>query len=245
MLVVSAVALLAAAAASARDLDTRQRGLLPNRSTSIVVVDLSLSIADEDYDRVRLVVRKLVSEDAPIGLVVFSDVSYELLPPGTPASEMRPMLRLLVPPELGPPVNPWVRTFRSGTRISGALELARTMLERDAVQGGTILLISDLETAPDDVSRLARTISELRRADISMRVFPLAPSSDSRALFAGLLEDEAFVAPLDTDDTAPVQSETRSRVPVALLVLGGLVFLALALHETFAGRLSLPPPQQA
>jgi hypothetical protein len=32
-------------------------------------------------------------------------------------------------------------------------------------------------------------------------------------------------------------------VPVALLVLGGLVFLALALHERYGGRLSLPRPQ--
>ena len=245
VLVVLALALLGAAAASARGLDTRERGLLPSRSTSVVVIDLSLSIADEDYNRVRSVLRQLVEEDAPIGLVAFSDVTYELLPPGTPASEMRPMLRLLIPPRLGPTVNPWIRAFRSGTRISAALDLARTMLERDAVQNGAVLLVSDLETAPDDVGRLARTITELDRAGISLRVFPLAPSSDARALFAGLLEDGAFAAPLDSADAQPTQSEAQTRVPVVLFVLGALMFVALALHERFGGRLLLPRPQRA
>ena len=69
----------------------------------MVVVDLSLSIADEDYHTVRRAFRRLVAENASIGLVVFSDVPYELLPPGTPASELEPMLRLLVPPGSGRP----------------------------------------------------------------------------------------------------------------------------------------------
>jgi hypothetical protein len=243
-LVVLAVGLLAAAAASANNLDTRERGLLPTRATGVVVLDLSLSIADEDYSRVRRVLRRLIEQDAPVGLVVFSDVPYELFPPGTPASEMRSMLRLLVAPDLGPPVNPWTGSFRAGTRISSALELARQILERDRVTNGAILLVSDLESAPDDIPRLARVIEELRGASIDLRVYPLSPSTDSRLLFAGLLEERAFVAPLDPDDTAPVPSEARSRVPVTLLVLGGLVFLALALHERFGGRLALPQLQR-
>lgn len=244
-LVVVAIVLLAAAAASASNLETREAGLLPSRATGVVVVDLSLSIADEDYNQVRRVLRRLIAQDAPVGLVVFSDVPYELLPPGTPASEMRPMLRLLVPPELGPPVNPWTGTFRAGTRISAALELAREILERDGVANGAILLVSDLESAPDDVPQLARVIEELRRGSVELRVFPLAPSTDARALFAGLLEERAFVAPLDPADATPVPSEARSRVPTALLVLGGLVFAALAVHERFGGRLALPRPQSA
>ena len=147
----AAVALVIASAASARELETREPGLIPSGTTGVVVVDLSLSIADEDYEAVRRAFRRLVAENASIGLVVFSDVAYELLPPGTPASELRPMLRLLVAPRLGPPVNPWTQTFRAGTKISSSLELARRMLERDGVRSGSILLVSDLETAPDDV----------------------------------------------------------------------------------------------
>ena len=61
------------------------------------------------------------------------------------------MLRLLIAPRLGPVMNPWTQTFSAGTRISSALELAKSMLERDEVDKGSILLVSDLETAPDDV----------------------------------------------------------------------------------------------
>ena len=244
-LLVVALALLTAAVASARDLDTRERGLLPSRSTAVVVLDLSLSITDDDYNRVRAVLRRLVEEDAPIGLVVFSDIAYELLPPGTPASEMRPMLRLLVPPRLGPPVNPWVGTFRAGTRISAALDLARAMLERDRVERGSIFLVSDLETAPDDIPHLTSTISDLRSADVDFRVVALSPSSDSRTLFSGLLQENAFVVPLDSTDVDPVHSEARSGVPGALLALGGLLFLALALHERFGGLLFVPRPERA
>ena len=78
----------------------------------------------------RTAFKRLIADNASIGLVVFSDVPYELLPPGTPASELRPMLRLLVPPRLGPPVNPWSITFRAGTKVSAALQLARDMLRR-------------------------------------------------------------------------------------------------------------------
>ena len=245
-LVAVALVLLGAAASSARGLDTRERGLLPSRSTGVVVLDLSLSIADEDYAQVRHVLRRLIAADAPIGLVVFSDVPYELLPPGTPASELTPMLRVLVVRELGPPITPWVGTFRSGTRVSSALELARAMLERDDVENGSILLVSDLETAPDDVPLLVRTLSGIRRAEIPMRVYPLAPSSESRALFAGLLEKDAFAAPLVDADRNPVESEAASSdLPTTLLVLGGLLFAALALHERFGGRLSLPRLQRA
>ena len=243
VLVVGALVLLAAAAASASNLETRERGLLPSGAVGVVVLDLSLSIADEDYLLVRRALRRLVAEDASIGLVVFSDVPYELLPPGTPASELRPMLRLLADPEVGPPVNPWTQTFRAGTRISTALELAKEMLERDRVTNGSILLVSDLETAPDDVPQLARTVAGLRQSSISLRVVPLAPSSDARLIFEGLLDEDAFAVPFGSDtERLPLSSEARSTLPVGLLVLGGLLFVALAVHERFGGRLALPRP---
>ena len=48
------------------------------------------------------------------------------------------------------------------------------MLERDEVDDGSILLVSDLETAPDDVPALARDDREpASRADIRLRVVPL------------------------------------------------------------------------
>lgn len=237
-LVGTAVALLLAAASSARSLETRQRGLLPTGNVGVVVVDLSLSIADEDYHVVRRALSTLIAEDARIGLVVFSDAPYELLPPGTPASEMRPMLRLLIPPRLGPPVNPWTQTFRAGTRISSALGLARGMLERDGVEKGSILLVSDLDTSPDDVAALARTVEGLRGSAIDLRVVALAPSSDAQLIFGGLLEKDRFTAPSDLVETEG-SSVAATRLPLALLVLGGLLFIALAAHERFGARLML------
>jgi hypothetical protein len=137
VLVVAAVALLALAAASARGLDPGKPGFLPQAS-GVLVIDLSLSIGEEDYKDIRNTVRRLIADDSSVGLVIFSDIAYELLPPGTSAAELRPLLRLLVPRratrvDAGLPVNPWSRSFSAGTRISSALELARDMLVRDKV----------------------------------------------------------------------------------------------------------------
>lgn len=234
-----AIVLVVAAAASARDLETREQGLIPSGTTGVVVVDLSLSIQDEDYNAVRRAFRRIVAENASIGLVVFSDVAYELLPPGTPASELRPMLRLLIPPRLGPPVNPWTQTFRAGTKVSDALELARRMLERDGVRSGSILLVSDLETAPDDVPALARAVENLRRSPVQLRVLGLAPSTDAQLIFDGLFQEGAFEAPAAGAEGPELESEARVEAPRTLLLLGAIFFLALAAHERFAGRLAI------
>lgn len=239
LLIAAAVALLALAAASARGLDVGERGLLPG-STGVLVIDLSLSIGNEDYDDIRRTVRRLIDDDAAVGLVIFSDVGYELLPPGTPASELRPLLRLLVPRKSAPPVNPWSRSFSAGTRISSALELAQDMLVRDRVKNGSILLLSDLITAPEDVPQLARTLHELRRQSITVRVVALTPLNDGRAIFEGLLGKDAFIPPSQMGGPQPVETKARVELPAGLLVLGGLLLAVLAAHERFAGRLGLP-----
>jgi hypothetical protein len=242
-----ALALVLAAAASARDPQTTERALIPQDRVGVVVLDLSLSITDDDYAAIRRTLRRIVAEEASIGLVVFSDVPYELLPPGTPAAELKPFLRLLATRRLGPAQNPWTQTFRAGTKISLALELAKSTLERDKVANGSILLVSDLETAPDDVPALARTIAGMDHAGIRLRVVPLAPSSDALSLFEGLLEEDAIAgfAQQTPTDTDPETGSTGVDIPVALLVLGALVFLFLAAHERFAGRLALPRARSA
>jgi hypothetical protein len=242
-----ALALVLAAAASARDPDSTEQALIPPDRVGVVVLDLSLSITDADYALIRRTLRRLVAEEASIGLVVFSDVPYELLPPGTPASELRPMLRLLVAPRLGPVQNPWTQTFRAGTRISVALELARSLLERDDVAAGSVLLVSDLETAPDDVQALARAIAGLDQAGVRLRIVPLAPSTDALSLFRGLLEEDAIegFAGQTPSGEEPESRSAGVELPLGLLVLGLLVFFLLAAHERFAGRLSLPGAARA
>jgi hypothetical protein len=222
--------------------------LLPSDSTGIVVLDLSLSIAERNYGVVRGTIRKLIgSGDAPIGLVIFSDVPYELLPPGTPASELRPLLRLLEPRVTGVPVNPWWQQFRAGTRISAALRLASDMLERDHVTNGSILLVSDLETAPEDVPVLTRELQSLRRKRITVRVVPISPSSDGVLVVTRVLGRKAFVASPEAaaGDPRRIGGNAVDDLPVTLLVLAGILFAVLALHEGFAGRLSVPRPDLA
>jgi hypothetical protein len=243
VLAAGAVAAVAAAASSARGLDVRAPGLLAKSSTGVVVLDLSLSIVDADYPRVGRIVRQLVDAEAPVGLVIFSDVAYELLPPGTPARELRPLLRMLTPPPPGEePADPWADTFRSGTVISKALQLAAGMLERDRVDNGSILLVSDLETAPDDVPNLTRVLREIETHGIPVRVVPLSPTGESRALFETLLGREALSEPPPpiAAGERPAAALGGADLPGALLVLGAVLFLALAAHERFAGRLALP-----
>ena len=242
-----ALALVLAAASSARDPQTTERALIPQDRVGVVVLDLSLSITDDDYVLIRRTLRRLIAEKASIGLAVFSDAPYELLPPGTPAAELRPFLRFLIAPRLGPVQNPWTQTFRAGTRISVALELAKSMLERDEVASGSILLVSDLETAPDDVPALAQTIAEIDRARIRLRIAPLGPSSDALSLFEGLLEDDAIAgfAQQSPDTVEPDAGSAGVEIPVSVLVLGALALLFLAAHERLAGRLALPRARHA
>jgi hypothetical protein len=158
-----AVVLLAAAVLQARQLDPRDRGLLPTGTSGVVVMDLSLSILDDQSGVVRRTLQALVDADTPVGVVIFSDVPYELMPPGSPARELKPIIRLLTPTGSGKVVSPWSDTFRAGTRISTALQLAQDMLEGDRVKEGSILLVSDLETAPDDVPETARVLRAIKR----------------------------------------------------------------------------------
>ena len=247
VLVIGAIALLAAAAASARGREGGKASGLPGAS-GIVVMDLSLSIGPQDYRTIRATLRRLISADGSLGVVMFSDVPYEMLPPGTPATELEPVLRLLVPRErpngeLALPANPWTQSFSAGTRISSALELAQSMLGRDGIRHGTVLLLSDLVTAPEDVPRVARTLQALQDAGTSVKVVPLTPLKDGRTIFEGLLGKQALIPPSRIASSQPLPTHASSGLPIALLLLGALVLVVLAAHERFAGRLWLPRPE--
>lgn len=241
VLAAAAVAALVATVASARSFDVQRRTIVPAGSSGVIVLDLSLSIAN-NYGDVRRSLRNVVGGDAPVGLVVFSDVPYELLPPGTPASELRPVLRVLTPPERGDPPTPWTQSFRGGTRISEALELAGRMLRRERVENGSIVLISDLQTAPDDVTALARTVDRLKSRDVAVRVVPIGALSDGRLLFTRLLGADAFSEPTRSIDNEPrpLRSADSAGLPIGLLALATVFFMALAAHERYASRLALP-----
>lgn len=242
LLAATACALLTAALAAARGLDPESGKLVPGGRSGVVVLDVSLSIIDRDYRRVRSVLERLVAAGSPVGLVVFSDVSYELLPPRTPASELRPLLRFFTLTGGQLPRNPWGPSFRAGTRISVALKLAESMLRRDRITRGSILLVSDLETAPQDLPDLGRTLEHLRGSSTAVRVVALSPTRDGDLLFRSLLGSDAFVGPLapSREDARQLDTSLRGEMPVELLLFAALVFLALAANERFAGKLALP-----
>ena len=60
------------------------------------------------------------------------------------------------------------------------------MLIRDDVAPASILLVSDLETAPTDLTALGQTLSRIERSSTTMRVVPLA-SIDGLNFFGRIL----------------------------------------------------------
>ena len=87
-----------AAAAAARHPGVRQPRALPVHSGDMIVLDLSASISSDTFSRIGETLRKLVATNGRYGLVVFSNVAYEALPPGTPASALRPLIRYFTVP---------------------------------------------------------------------------------------------------------------------------------------------------
>src|SRR5512134_693405 len=129
--IVLAVALLASLAAAvlvARGIDPRHAPLVPSGTTGMLVLDLSASVYEDAFGQT---IRKLARSGERTGVIAFSDAAYELLPPGTPARELLPLLRFFRPDVAGAsgelPVDPW-KDFRAGTRISEGLRVAHATL---------------------------------------------------------------------------------------------------------------------
>jgi hypothetical protein len=242
LLVTLACGLLAGALWSARGLEPKSSELTPGGRSGVVVIDVSLSIIGRDYARVRGVIERVIRAGNPMGLVIFSDAAYELLPPRTPSKELRPLLRFFTLTDGELPQNPWTPSFQAGTRISSALALAQDMLERDQVAPASILLVSDLETAPSDLTPLGKTLSRIEQSSTTLRVVPLSASSDALSFFGGILGPDAFVDPVEPNagETRSLDVSLHGESPFWLLLAGALVLVVLAAHERFAGRLALP-----
>ncbi len=134
---------------------------LPSHADTIVVLDLSASIASDTYSRIGATLSSLARSHGRYGLVVFSGQAYEALPPGTPAEDLVPLVRFFIPQaQTSPgfaatyPRNPWTATFSAGTQISSGLELAHTIATGNGVRRPAVVLVSDLDDDPADVPRL-------------------------------------------------------------------------------------------
>ena len=88
---------------------------------------------------------------------------------------------------------------------------------------------------------MSRVVQDLQGKSVDLRVVPISASSDGMRLYQGLLGPKAFASlPSGGGDERRFENAIGSALPTGLLVLGGLLFAALALHERFSGRLALP-----
>jgi len=247
---------LAAAFFAARTLEPVKAAFLPSDTSGVVVLDVSLSVTDPVYKRIYNSIRMLANGDEPVGVVAFSDVAYELLPPGSPPEELKPMLRFwrslpaaddAMPWDRTYPANPWSAGFSAGTKISGGLELAKEIIEREQISNASILLVSDLDTAPSDEPALTQTIADVRSAGIGMRVVPLFPIAEDRAFFVHILGEDAMVTPTQVEAASQARAESSllGANPSLLALLGGLVLLLLSVNEWWGARVEIPARRPA
>ena len=256
MLGLALVALAAFAVWRAANLDPQPVSFIPQNATTIVVVDQSKSIYAGAYLRIASAFRRLVAADVPMGLVAFSDTAYEMLPPEARSSDLKPLLRFYVPtktgenvdPETSFPASPWDSVFSAGTKISSGLDLALSMLRRDHVKHGVILLASDLQTAAEDQTSLAQTLNEIRHdPQVTLRLLPLFPLKADRQFFASFVPRRDFLKPSQIQSTKATAARTGviGSTPWPLLVVAGLLLLALAVNELLCARVRVPAAAEA
>lgn len=248
-LALTMLALLASALVTARRLDAPRATFLPTGTTGVVVLDLSQSVTDLVYKRIANTLRMVSSSSDPVGMIAFSDVAYELFPPGAPPSEMRSLTRFFQAKSLDEkrfgveyPENPWNEMFSAGTSISTGLGYARKVLKRDGIANGSVLLVSDLDTAASDQGRLGWMIARYRADGITLRIVPLFATPEDKQFFTQLLGEQALVTPPELAaerkrraEGALVGSSSRT-----LVLLGALLVLALGVNEWWCRRLDLP-----
>jgi hypothetical protein len=203
---------------------------LQTSRSPVIALDLSWSVSYAKSKLIERTIRSFADSGRRVGLVLFSDTAYEALPVGTPSGALRPFLRFFQ----GEGQNPWRATFSAGTRISGALELARSMLRQAHVTKGSVVLISDLDDSPRDQVDLARTLVTYQREAIPLRMIAVDALPQDEQFFREALRSVGTVTTL-TNGNAPGGG---AAFPTLVVVLVGLIALALALNEHTLGRLT-------
>jgi len=226
-----------------------------------VVLDLSSSISAITYRQIEQTLRELIASGGRYGLVVFSDIAYEALPPQTPARELEPLLSYFTPlagtrPRAGYPsyslgdqpfaVNPWTNALTGGTRITSGLRVALRALRRDGIRTGSIVLVSDLDDDYLDVPQLAGTFTAIAQADVDVRIVALQPSDEDAALFGALLGGQERIARAHLPAARPSRTPggIPPRVPTALVLAAAALALLLAANELWCTRLRAQPGGQ-
>src|SRR5438874_1164734 len=99
----------------------------------------------------------------------------------------------------------------------GNADAARGLL--NGKSGGELLLVSDLDTAPDDVPRVAQTFNTLRNQGVPFRIVPVAPRADNLSLFQSIAGKTAFTTPVHAagGGLGQTQGSSRGGIPWGLV----------------------------
>ena len=241
-------AALAAGAFALRNPHSETIVPLPANADTLIVLDLSASIGSDTYSRIGSTLSSLSRSHDRFGLIVFSGGAYEALPPGSPASDLAPLVHLFLPKQNGPgfaatyPRNPWSDTFSAGTEISSGLELAHAIATRGGAHRPAVVLVSDLDDDPADVPRLASIVLAYRRDKIPLRVVGLNPSTRDSQFFRQLLGPAGSIVQSGVAVSGP---QPRNHTPFPWLYVSLVVAAAAALgaHELWTARLEWEPAE--
>ena len=250
-LALAVVALLALALTLARGTEARPTSYFASGAGGILVLDLSTSVDRAKQQRVHRVLRSLSRTGTRVGLVIFSDTAYEVLPPGTRGEELRPLLRFFRSRRSSRfdgrrdgrrsfgITSPWAATFRGGTRISTGLREARFVIQRDRIRDPSVVLVSDLDDSAFDTRPLTQELIEYERAGIRLRIVPLFAERDDLELFTALAGDNVFLPARElVRNTRVEERQTLVGDFPAAFVAAAAAFLALlAVNERACGRL--------
>jgi hypothetical protein len=247
------IALVAAVAACAvavalvsRHPATTSHPYLPSQSNGIVVLDLSASISTDSYQQIGDALSLLAKSGGRYGLVLFSGTAYEALPPGTPARELRSLVRFFQVDQgqdgFGTtfPTNPWTNSFSYGTSISSGLDLALDLIRREQLEHPSILLVSDLNDDPGDLRRVSSAALAIRRAKVPVRVVALSAQESDEKLFARLFGSDGAIKSAPPPHTQP--SAVHASFPFVLVLLALLVAGLLAASVFFFPVLRFSEP---
>jgi hypothetical protein len=245
--------LLAAALMLTLGAESGEAPLAEPGRTTILVVDVSSSIQPRVFRQVGDALDRAMREGGRFGVVLFSDIAYELLPPGTPAAELAGLRRYFVPVRGRPPgvptlavggtrflESPWNRVFTGGTRISTGLALARQVLARERVPNGKVVLVSDLEDEYLDLSELGRVLAEYAEQGLPLRVVGLSPTPDDKRIFRRLLAESGRLEDAPPPRVAQAEAALPAiPFPVALGFVAALLTVVLGVNEHLLARLPL------
>jgi hypothetical protein len=242
-LALALAATLAGAVLISRTAGSGRADVLPVGSkTGVIVLDMSASVSGPPFERAGAVVRGLVRANQAMGLVMFSDVGYELLPPNSPPSSLQQFLRFFAPKSVhnGAPVfgqSPWSQ-FSGGTRISTGLIAGQDALRRAHVTDGSLVLLSDLNDSEDDRDALVTEARTLNDAHIPLRILPINASPQNVEIFDHLFGSGSFVgAQAFTKASKQRVEPILAPSPWALLVVSFVLIGLLAANERLNSRL--------